>query len=114
MTVVKAAAHGVSSGGLGLVARFLLFASGRGVIRGYVKAMRPAVVVVLKTTHSATDDRLRFGVRSWGGGGDGRCGCVLRGDRRDAIEGELGLQGRDLVSVPVSYTHLTLPTIYSV
>ena len=105
MAVVEAAAHGVGADGLGLVTRFLLFASGRGVVWGYVKAMGPAVVVVLETTDSATDTRLRFGGRSWGSGrswgngGDGRCGCILRGDGRDAIEGELRLQGRDLVSV---------------
>ena len=82
-----------------MMARFLLFASGRGVIGGDVKAMGPAVVVVLKATNCATNDLLRFGGRSRGASGDWRCGCVLWGDRRDAIEGELGLQGRHMVSV---------------
>ena len=105
MAVVEAAAHGMGAGGLGLVTGFLLFAGGRGVVWGYVKAMGPAVVVVLETTYGATDDWLRCGARSrgggrsWGDGGDGRCGSILRGDGRDAIEGELCLQGRDLVSV---------------
>jgi hypothetical protein len=88
MAVVKAAAHGMSSGGLGLMARFLLLACGRGVIVSDVKPMGPTVVVVLETTNSAANG---FGGFSGRGSGDRRSRSGVWGDRGDAIEGELGL-----------------------